>query len=70
MSNFWTWLNNLRLPQGDDLALWWLGWICIVALALKIEGAKEITLALGGGIIGFLRGKATATTPPSKASIS
>jgi hypothetical protein len=53
----WQFLSNLCLPKGSDLALWWLGVICVAALALKIDGAKEIALALGGGMVGYLTGK-------------
>ena len=58
------WFSDLvgKLPRGTDLAIWMLGWICIIAIYKGIDGAKEIALALGGGMVGFLTGR---ITPPS-----
>ena len=61
------WLCNIirSLPRGSDLAIWMLGWICIVAIYLQVDGAKEIALALGGGMVGFLTGKMAAPNTPT-----
>ena len=63
------WLNDLvgRLPKGTDLAIWMLGWICVIAIWKEVDGAKEIALALGGGMVGFLTGR---TLPPNTPTIT
>ena len=58
----WDFFKTLSLPKGSDLALWWIGWICVVAIGTKVEGAKDIVLALGGGMVGYLTGRITAQT--------
>lgn len=63
-----SWLSVL--PKGTDLALWWIGWICAIALLMNNPGAKDIVLALGGGMVGFLTGRATANTAPGTPNIS
>lgn len=50
------WLKTLQLPKGSDLAIWWIGLTCFVAIVTHMEGAKDVVLALGGGMVGFLTG--------------
>lgn len=51
------WLKSLELPKGSDLALWWIGVIALSAAVHPVDPAsKDIVLALGSGLTGFLTG--------------
>jgi|GEM_PF-4004236 len=66
------WLKSLTLPKGSDLALWWIGVIALAAAVHPIDTqSKDVVLALGSGLTGFLSGykyheaQAQTTTPPT-----
>ncbi|MFA5378187.1 MAG: hypothetical protein WC455_20710 [Dehalococcoidia bacterium] len=53
------WLNNLALPKGTDLALWWIGTLGLTAIMVMAD-PKEVILTLGGGLVGYLSGQRSA----------
>lgn len=64
------WLKSLELPKGSDLALWWIGVITLAAAVHPVDPqSKDIVLALGSGLTGFLSGykykEAQTAQPPT-----
>jgi hypothetical protein len=60
------WLRNLSLPKGSDLALWLIGVIALASVLKPIDPqSKDVVLALGAGLTGFLSGYHVGKEPPN-----
>jgi len=53
------WVSGLTIPKGTDLALWWIGILGLTAI-LVMADPKDIVVALGSGLVGYLGGQRSA----------